>query len=133
MGRTASRKMNDLVKTGVRIYRLTPGMVEPAVNGDVRIIYEDEAILVLEKPAPLPMHPCGRFTPQYAAVYSQCGIGAAATTPGSSPRCQYDWPGGLCSDAAFRGVAATAVCGGSGSENSSGRGAGTSGGGTFCL
>lgn len=51
----------DRVTTGERIYRLTPGMVEPDVRADVRIIYEDEAILVLEKPAPLPMHPCGRF------------------------------------------------------------------------
>jgi RluA family pseudouridine synthase len=35
--------------------------VEPDVNADLRILYEDEAILVVSKPAPLPMHPCGRF------------------------------------------------------------------------
>jgi RluA family pseudouridine synthase len=28
---------------------------------DIRILYEDEAMIVLNKPAPLPMHPCGRF------------------------------------------------------------------------
>ena len=67
---------DDQVKTGERIYRVIPATVEPEVNADVRITYEDEAILVLEKPAPLPMHPCGRFnrnTLQYIlnAVYGQ--------------------------------------------------------------
>ncbi len=28
---------------------------------DIRVIYEDEALLVVNKPAPLPMHPGGRF------------------------------------------------------------------------
>jgi RluA family pseudouridine synthase len=38
-----------------------PGIVEPDVNPDVRILHEDEAIIVVNKPAPLPMHPSGRF------------------------------------------------------------------------
>jgi len=49
------------VITGERYFVLQPGLVEPVVNADVRIIYEDEAILVLNKPAPLPVHPSGRF------------------------------------------------------------------------
>jgi RluA family pseudouridine synthase len=50
-----------IVHTGERYLQRKPGTVEPNVNVDVRILYEDEAILVLNKPAPLPMHPCGRF------------------------------------------------------------------------
>jgi UPF0176 protein len=49
------------VRTGERYFVLQPQMVEPAVRADVRIIHEDEAILVLHKPAPLPVHPSGRF------------------------------------------------------------------------
>ncbi len=49
------------VKVGERYFLLQPGIVEPDVNPDIRIIHEDEAILVLEKPAPLPVHPSGRF------------------------------------------------------------------------
>ena len=49
------------VKTGERYFVLQPDIVEPEVNVDIRVLYEDEAILVLHKPAPLPMHPSGRF------------------------------------------------------------------------
>ena len=36
-------------------------MTEPAVNGAVEILHEDEALIVVNKPAPLPMHAGGRF------------------------------------------------------------------------
>ncbi len=49
------------VRAGERYFVLSPNQSEPPVNADVRIQYEDEAIIVLEKPAPLPVHPCGRF------------------------------------------------------------------------
>jgi RluA family pseudouridine synthase len=39
-----------------------PQMIEPDVNGDITVIYEDEALVVLNKPAPLPMHAGGRYT-----------------------------------------------------------------------
>ncbi len=35
--------------------------MEPPVSADIRILHEDEAILVVNKPAPLPMHASGRF------------------------------------------------------------------------
>jgi UPF0176 protein len=38
-----------------------PDVVEPEVNGDVQILHEDEALIVVNKPAPLPMHAAGRF------------------------------------------------------------------------
>ncbi|NDG85163.1 MAG: hypothetical protein EBX52_09035, partial [Proteobacteria bacterium] len=34
---------------------------EPPVNFDYKILYEDEAILVIDKPPNLPVHPAGRF------------------------------------------------------------------------
>ncbi len=62
------------VRAGERYLTAWPSTIEPEVNPDIRIIHEDEAILVLNKPAPLPMHPSGRFhrnTLQYflQAVY----------------------------------------------------------------
>jgi len=38
-----------------------PGTTEPDVSTDIRILYEDSGLIVVSKPAPLPMHPCGRF------------------------------------------------------------------------
>ncbi len=49
------------VKTGERYYALQPNIVEPEVSADLRILHEDGAILVVHKPAPLPVHPSGRF------------------------------------------------------------------------
>lgn len=51
----------QIVRAGERYLRLLPGMVEPDVNADIRLLHEDEAVVVLEKPAPLPMHAGGRF------------------------------------------------------------------------
>lgn len=51
----------EIVRDGEIYFRLQPMASEPDVNADVRILYEDEALIVLSKPAPLPMHPCGRF------------------------------------------------------------------------
>lgn len=50
-----------LVQAGERYFFLQPGLVEPEVSADIRILHEDEAILILHKPAPLPIHPSGRF------------------------------------------------------------------------
>lgn len=52
---------NQVVRAGERYLQMQPQTVEPGVSADIRILHEDEAIIVLHKPAPLPMHPCGRF------------------------------------------------------------------------
>ena len=49
------------VRAGDRIEHVIPNTVEPDVSADIRLIFEDEALVVINKPAPLPMHPCGRF------------------------------------------------------------------------
>ena len=50
-----------VVRAGEHYLHLKPALLEPAVNADVKVLYEDEALLVLQKPAPLPMHEGGRF------------------------------------------------------------------------
>jgi UPF0176 protein len=50
-----------IVRAGQRYRRIFPKVIEPDVNGAVEILHEDEALIVLNKPAPLPMHAGGRF------------------------------------------------------------------------
>ncbi len=53
--------LSDPVRSGWRIEHQIPQTTEPAVNANLRIVYEDETVIGVEKSAPLPMHPCGRF------------------------------------------------------------------------
>jgi len=50
-----------IVRAGDRYEQRMPATVEPPVSLDIRILHEDEALVVVNKPAPLPVHPCGRF------------------------------------------------------------------------
>ncbi|MBY0586945.1 RluA family pseudouridine synthase [bacterium] len=50
-----------IVHPGERYYTRERRQVEPAVNPNVEILDEDEAIIVIDKPAPLPTHPSGRY------------------------------------------------------------------------
>ena len=50
-----------IVRAGERLLHRLACTTEPAVNGDVTVLHEDEALIVLNKPAPLPMHPGGRY------------------------------------------------------------------------
>jgi RluA family pseudouridine synthase len=49
------------VRAGEHYRHLKPASQEPAVNAEVKVLFEDEALLVLHKPAPLPIHEGGRF------------------------------------------------------------------------
>lgn len=49
------------VRAGEHYVHHTPAVREPDVCADLRVLHEDEAILVLHKPAPLPMHEGGRY------------------------------------------------------------------------
>ena len=53
--------IDHVVAAGERYEHWFPDTVEPDVNPNIRVLYEDAAIVVVNKPAPLPMHPCGRF------------------------------------------------------------------------
>lgn len=54
-------KADHKVKAGERYLHKLPKLAEPDVNTDVKIIYEDEMVIVIDKPAPLPVHAGGRF------------------------------------------------------------------------
>ena len=49
------------VQAGDRLRQFLSQVTEPPVNADVRVLHEDSALIVIDKPAPLPMHPGGRF------------------------------------------------------------------------
>ena len=55
------RSKDHIVRGGERVVQIFPPDVEPPVCADIHVLYEDEAILVICKPAPLPMHASGRF------------------------------------------------------------------------
>ena len=55
------RGKDHRVRAGERVVQIFPPDTEPPVSADIRVLYEDEAILVVHKPAPLPMHASGRF------------------------------------------------------------------------
>ena len=49
------------VHAGERYLHRFPGVIEPEVDMRIEILHEDEALIVLNKPAPLPMHAGGRY------------------------------------------------------------------------
>ena len=49
------------VSGGDALVHILPDTVEPDVASDVRVVYEDEDLLAIDKPAPLPVHPSGRY------------------------------------------------------------------------
>ncbi len=60
-GATDVLRADDVVRSGNILVHAVPGTVEPDVNGRIEILYEDESLVVVNKPAPLPVHPSGRF------------------------------------------------------------------------
>jgi len=54
---TADRR----VQAGDRYRQFLAQVTEPPVHASIRVLHEDEALIILDKPAPLPMHPGGRF------------------------------------------------------------------------
>lgn len=49
------------VRAGNQLVHVIDNEVEPDVARGLRFSYEDDDLLVLDKPAPLPVHPSGRF------------------------------------------------------------------------
>ena len=54
-------RADQIVREGQAFVQVEPNFVEPPVATDIRILFEDEALVVVDKPAPLPVHPSGRF------------------------------------------------------------------------
>ncbi len=55
------RSATDRVEPGEKLIHRVPGTQEPEVATGIRLLHEDEAIIILDKPAPLPLHPGGRY------------------------------------------------------------------------
>lgn len=53
--------VEQIVREGERFIHAVDEMPEPDVSTDVRFVYEDQYYVVVDKPAPLPTHPSGRF------------------------------------------------------------------------
>lgn len=51
----------QIVQAGEKYYRLFPEYLEPDVSTDIQILHEDTGFVVVNKPAPLPMHASGRY------------------------------------------------------------------------
>lgn len=50
-----------IVQEGQRFLHASPGYTEPPINPDIGLVHEDAAIVVIDKSAPLPLHPSGRY------------------------------------------------------------------------
>ncbi len=54
-------KPNFILKAGWITQNKVINKVEPNVNSNIKLIYESDDFIVIDKPAPLPIHPAGRF------------------------------------------------------------------------
>ena len=55
------RKPNDVVRAGDTIFLIRERFEEPETPRDFTVVYEDEALYVLNKPAGLPVHPTATY------------------------------------------------------------------------
>ncbi len=61
MAVTAAVTTDRIVREGERFVQHLPNTTEPDVDGAIRLLHEDEFLVVVDKPAPLPVHASGRF------------------------------------------------------------------------
>jgi RluA family pseudouridine synthase len=59
--RTLNVQPDSIVREGQRFLHAIPNYTEPPIAPDISIVYEDQAIVVVDKSAPLPLHPSGRY------------------------------------------------------------------------
>jgi UPF0176 protein len=56
-----SRPLDWVLVGGNKILITDLNHTEPPINPDLDVLHEDDALLCINKPSPLPVHPCGRF------------------------------------------------------------------------
>jgi UPF0176 protein len=59
--KTASVTPERIVREGERFLQVITNYTEPPIDPRIELVYEDEAIVVINKGAPLPLHPSGRY------------------------------------------------------------------------
>ncbi len=74
---------------GDRFLQLMPNTVEPEVSSDIELIFEDESLVVVNKGAPLPVHPSGRFNKNTLLENSKTSLRTGVFATMSSTRCEY--------------------------------------------
>jgi 23S rRNA pseudouridine1911/1915/1917 synthase len=52
---------NFIVKAGWITQNKVTNKIEPNINPNIKLIFENDDFIVIDKPAPLPIHPAGRF------------------------------------------------------------------------
>jgi 23S rRNA pseudouridine1911/1915/1917 synthase len=55
------RRASDLVRTGETVYLVRPPFEEPSAPRDLPIVYQDQAMLAINKPPGLPVHPSASY------------------------------------------------------------------------
>ena len=55
------KRAGDLVRTGETVYLVRPPFEEPNAPRDLPIVYEDEAMIAINKPPGLPVHPSASY------------------------------------------------------------------------
>jgi len=53
--------LDQTLMAGNTLHLTEEDTVEPAIEPGLVVVFEDEALMVVSKPAPMPVHPCGRF------------------------------------------------------------------------
>ena len=70
-----------VVRSGQRLHRVEPETCEPEVNPAIRVCAWEDDYVVFDKPAPLPMHPCGRFNRNSMTAILQLAFPGEHLTP----------------------------------------------------
>lgn len=52
---------DKILKAGEQVYHFNPSVIEPSVPDEIQILKETDNYLAVYKPAPMPMHPGGRY------------------------------------------------------------------------
>lgn len=76
-GRVCGRDL--VVRAGNQLEQRFPAEVEPAVAAGIRVVYLDEVLWVVDKPAPLPMHASGRY--HFNTLQHLMNLACAPETP----------------------------------------------------
>ena len=50
-----------VMRSGYRLLNIDQDYVEPHISTDFKLVYNDASMMIVHKPAPIPMHACGRF------------------------------------------------------------------------
>ncbi|HFS68123.1 MAG TPA: hypothetical protein ENK67_07915 [Flavobacteriia bacterium] len=62
---------NLVLKAGWITKHLVFDKTEPKINTNIQLLFQDQDILVINKPAPIPVHPSGRFYKNNKTIFQK--------------------------------------------------------------